>query len=235
MLSNFLKLQQIQQAIVMVSEKLKSMNKLANIRDEYTKNSLERKDINDSPFEQFHKWMNEAIESQCLHPNAMSLATADKEGMPDVRIVLLKDASFKGFTFFTNYLSQKGNELAKNNKACLNFFWGELERQVRISGSIEKIDTHLSDEYFQSRPRESQIGAIVSPQSQVISEDFLTNKYNELKNTYENQPIPRPEHWGGYILTPHKIEFWQGRTSRLHDRFVYTKQADAWKIDRLAP
>nr|WP_321450302.1 pyridoxamine 5'-phosphate oxidase [uncultured Carboxylicivirga sp.] len=212
------------------------MNKLADLRDDYTKGSLNRDDLSENPFDQFHNWMQQAIESKCLHPNAMSIATVDKDGMPNVRVVLLKDVSSNGFVFFTNYHSQKGNELTNNPKACLNFFWGELERQVRISGTIKKLPAHLSDEYFQSRPRASQIGAIVSPQSQIIPDDeYLTLKYQELEKTYQNQPIKRPQSWGGYVLNPQQIEFWQGRTSRLHDRFSYTKQADSWIINRLAP
>ncbi|MBS2096980.1 pyridoxamine 5'-phosphate oxidase [Carboxylicivirga linearis] len=212
------------------------MTKLADLRDEYRKGSLSRADLKNDPFEQFTFWMHQAIESKCLHPSAMSLATVDKDGMPNVRIVLLKDASKDGFIFYTNYHSIKGNELEINKVACLNFFWSELERQVRISGTITKTTEEQSDSYFQSRPRESQLGALASPQSKIVeSEDYLAERYKMLQDQYKGQSVPRPEHWGGYILNPTRIEFWQGRTNRLHDRFVYTKQADSWNINRLAP
>ncbi len=212
------------------------MTRLADLRDEYRKGSLSRADLKNDPFEQFAIWMQQAIDSKCLHPNAMSLATVDKVGMPNIRIVLLKDASADGFVFYTNYHSQKGSELTDNRVACLNFFWGELERQVRISGTITQTTKEQSDNYFQSRPRESQLGAHASPQSKLVeSDDYLLKRFEMLQKQYKDQSVPRPEHWGGYILSPNRIEFWQGRTNRLHDRFVYTKKADSWNINRLAP
>ena len=212
------------------------MTKLADLREEYRKGSLSRADLKNDPFEQFNTWMLQAIDSKCMHPNAMSLATVGKDGMPNVRIVLLKDANADGFVFYTNYESQKGTELTSNNLACLNFFWGELERQIRISGTITKTSEEQSNSYFQSRPRESQLGALTSPQSKIVeSEGYLVERFNMLQDQYKDQSIPRPEHWGGYILKPSRIEFWQGRTNRLHDRFAYTKQADSWEINRLAP
>jgi len=212
------------------------MRKLSDIREDYTKGTLTRTDLVDDPIEQFNLWINQAIECKCLHPNAMSLASVDKEGMPSVRVVLLKDATKEGFVFFTNYESQKGTELITTPKACLNFFWGELERQVRINGSIHKISPLMSDEYFQSRPRESQLGALASPQSQTLENDqILPDHYQRLQLIYQNQPIPRPDHWGGFLLKPERMEFWQGRASRLHDRFKYTRQANSWRIERIAP
>jgi pyridoxamine 5'-phosphate oxidase len=166
----------------------------------------------------------------------MTLATASADGMPSARIVLLKDFNEKGFVFFTNYKSYKGLQLDENPKACLVFFWKELERQVRILGFPVKIDPQVSDEYYRSRPALSQIGAWASPQSGVIkNRDWLEEQFEKKKMEFTNQEIPRPPHWGGYLVKPVVIEFWQGRRSRLHDRIQYTLEGGSWKIERLAP
>ncbi|WP_439181874.1 pyridoxamine 5'-phosphate oxidase [Carboxylicivirga taeanensis] len=212
------------------------MNKLAAIRKDYTKGILLKESLNDSPFQQFDTWMQEALKAGCTEPTAMTLATVDEANMPNSRIVLLKELSAEGFVFFTNYNSEKGNELAGSNKAALNFFWPELERQVRIRGTVEKVPPHKSDEYFTSRPRESQIGAWASNQSTVINNsDELHSRYEQLLAQYNNQSIPRPNHWGGYLVRPVIIEFWQGRASRMHDRFQYVLDGDKWVIKQLAP
>lgn len=211
-------------------------NSISDIRKDYRMKSLLESDAATDPFAQFGHWWLEAVESKIDEVNAMTLATSSADGFPSARIVLLKGYDRNGFVFFTNYNSQKGQDIAANPKACLLFFWKELERQVRIDGSIEKISAKESEEYFQSRPIGSRIGAWCSPQSTVIPDrsildknvDFYSNKYNA-------QIVPRPDHWGGYIVKPTAIEFWQGRSSRLHDRLRYSKIADAWKIERLAP
>jgi pyridoxamine 5'-phosphate oxidase len=209
---------------------------IANLRTEYKMEVLDERDVKADAIEQFSLWWNEALNSDIYEVNAMTLATADKSGRPLARIVLLKDYNADGFVFFTNYESRKGNDLAQNPAACLLFFWKELERQVRIEGVVEKIDAAESDAYFHSRPEGSRIGAWTSPQSQPIANrSFLENRYLELTEQYKEKEIPRPPHWGGYIVKPQKIEFWQGRISRLHDRILYTKHENGWKIERLAP
>ncbi|MBS2210621.1 pyridoxamine 5'-phosphate oxidase [Carboxylicivirga mesophila] len=212
------------------------MNKLADIRKEYTKGNLHKENLKTSPFQQFNDWLQEALKAKCNEPTAVTLATVDEDLMPNCRIVLLKDVQTDGFVFFTNYNSKKGQELSVTNKAALNFFWPELERQVRIRGTIKKVPSLKSDEYFQSRPRESQLGAWASNQSQVVEDSQqLTNKFEQLKKQYEDQSIPRPAHWGGYILEPISIEFWQGKANRMHDRFQYHLEANSWIIRQLAP
>ena len=210
---------------------------IADIRKNYSQKNLSEKDVEDSPIQQFSKWWDEAVASEIVEVNAMTLATASSDGIPSARIVLLKGFDTKGFTFFTNYNSFKGQQLAENPKACLVFFWKELERQVRITGLIEKISSADSDEYFSSRPAGSQVGALASPQSNVIeSREWLDNNYKELESKLDGKPLQRPSHWGGYIVRPVIIEFWQGRPSRLHDRLQYTLQENGkWKIERLAP
>lgn len=209
---------------------------LENLRQDYRSAQLNDNDINNSPFKQFDKWFSEALTAEIFEPNAMTLATADRSGKPNARIVLLKGFDENGFSFYTNYLSQKGKEIKKNPQACLVFFWGELERQVRIEGKIEKLSKEASEKYFHSRPVGSQIGAIVSPQSQIITDrTVLENKVEELTAQYEGKTIPKPAHWGGYILKPTAIEFWQGRTSRLHDRIKYDLINGKWQTNRLAP
>jgi pyridoxamine 5'-phosphate oxidase len=210
---------------------------IADIRKNYTQQSLSENDAEVNPIQQFSKWWDEAVASDIDEVNAMTLATASSDGIPSARIVLLKEYDVNGFTFFTNYNSFKGQQLAENPKACLVFFWKELERQVRITGLIEKISSAASDEYFNSRPQGSQVGAIASPQSQVIeNREWLDNHYSKLEKELHDKKLQRPPHWGGYIVKPVIIEFWQGRPSRLHDRLQYTLEENgAWKIERLAP
>lgn len=209
---------------------------IANIRTDYMLRSLTERDVQQDAMDQFTNWWKEALESEIDEVNAMSLATADHDGNPLARIVLMKDYTPQGFVFFTNYDSIKGRQLAENPRACLLFFWKELERQVRIEGIAVKVSAAESDAYFNSRPVGSRIGAWTSPQSRVIeNREFLEKKYQELTTQFADQEIERPAHWGGYIVKPNKIEFWQGRPSRLHDRILYTKAGNAWKIERLAP
>ena len=214
-----------------------SNDPIASIRVEYKLKSLSEEDTASNAYEQFSKWWSEARNSHLHEINAMTLATADKNGTPSARIVLLKGYDARGFVFFTNYNSAKGNELAENPKASLLFFWKELERQVRIDGTVEKISGIESDIYFKSRPVGSRIGAWASPQSTVIeSRQVIEENFQKFEQQFEAENIPRPEHWGGYLVKPSKIEFWQGRSSRLHDRIQYTLQTDgSWKRERLAP
>ncbi len=210
---------------------------IADIRKDYKMHSLSETDVASDPIEQFTRWWNDAEKSEIDEINAMTLATATKEGIPSARIVLLKGYDRNGFVFFTNYLSHKGKELSENPKACLVFFWKELERQVRIEGAVEKIAEKESDAYFQSRPRGSRIGAWASPQSTVIEgRQIIEKNMSDMETRYADELVPRPRHWGGYIVKPVAIEFWQGRSSRLHDRIRY-RLADKgeWCIERLAP
>ncbi len=209
---------------------------IADIRKDYTLQTLEADKVHHSPIAQFQTWLQEAIKAALPEPTAMNIATVSAEGKPSARIVLLKGVENNGFIFFTNYESKKGKDLATNPFACLTFHWAELERQVRIEGKIEKIANEQSEQYFNSRPVGSRIGAHASPQSQVIeSREWLENRVNELTATYANKTVKRPENWGGYILYPSLIEFWQGRASRLHDRILYTRVSSQWQINRLAP
>ena len=214
------------------------MNKsIADIRKDYQLQSLLETDVADNPFEQFSRWWNDAIKSELDEVNAMTLATASAAGMPSARIVLLKSASTDGFVFFTNYNSHKGKELEENPFGCLVFFWKELERQIRITGGIEKVSAAESDEYFYSRPEGSRIGAWASPQSSVIpSRETIETSILKYEKELTGTEITRPPHWGGYIVKPTLIEFWQGRPNRLHDRVQYSKLQDGiWSIERLAP
>ncbi len=211
--------------------------KAAEIRKEYTQKALVESGMETDPIRQFSMWWHEALEAKIIEVNAMTLATSSADGMPSARTVLMKGFSEKGFSFFTNYNSFKGQQLSENPKACLLFFWKELERQVRITGIVEKLSSEESNAYFQSRPRASQVGAVASPQSQVIeSRQWLDEKYKEVFEHFENTTVQRPPHWGGYIVRPVIIEFWQGRPGRLHDRIQYTLlENGGWKIERLAP
>ncbi|MEO7923433.1 MAG: pyridoxamine 5'-phosphate oxidase [Chitinophagaceae bacterium] len=210
---------------------------IADIRKNYSSKKLSEKKAEPNPLIQFAKWWKQAVDSKIVEVNAMTLATASPDGVPSARIVLLKGFGEDGFTFYTNYNSFKGLQLAENPKACLVFFWKELERQVRITGLVSKIPEAVSDEYFYSRPGGSQLGAIVSPQSQVIeSREWLDDRYKTFKKELGEAGIERPQHWGGYAVKPVIIEFWQGRPSRLHDRLQYTlDDKGGWKIERLAP
>jgi len=209
---------------------------IQNLRQDYRSAQLSEADVNTDPIQQFKIWFGEAIAAQLYEPNVMTLATADRDGNPSARIVLLKDFDENGFVFYTNYESKKGRELAENPTAALVFFWPELERQVRIEGLVRKVDDETSAAYFHSRPVGSQIGATASPQSQVISDrSLLEEKVAELSAAYEGKEIPRPLHWGGYVVIPDFMEFWQGRSSRLHDRIAYDLVEGSWIINRLAP
>jgi pyridoxamine 5'-phosphate oxidase len=210
---------------------------IADLRKDYSSQTLWETDIEPNPIDQFQKWWTEAVNSQIDEVNAMTLATASSDGMPSARIMLLKGFDKNGFVFFTNYKSYKAMHLEENPKACLVFFWKELERQVRITGLVKRVSEKDSDEYFLSRPSGSQIGAWTSSQSQVIeSREWLENRYLQLTEEYKQKKLKRPPHWGGYVVTPVIIEFWQGRPSRLHDRIQYSLEEDgSWKIERLSP
>lgn len=209
---------------------------LADIRREYSGHELDLSNVLTDPVAQFSEWMKEAIAASVHEPTAMTLATADPEGQPLTRVVLLKGIEDRRFVFYTNYNSQKGRHLALNPKACLNFFWPELERQVIIQGLVHKVAETESDAYFNSRPRGSQIGAWASEQSRPLeSREELAEKASQYAASFEGADVPRPEHWGGYALRPFYIEFWQGRESRLHDRIVYRLDEGLWRISRLSP
>jgi pyridoxamine 5'-phosphate oxidase len=211
--------------------------KVADLRQNYTRQTLLEQDVNPNPFLQFQSWFTQACEAQVIEPNAMTLATVTSEGKPSARIVLLKDFDPRGFVLYTNFQSRKGQELAQHPAAALVFWWGELERQVRIEGDIVPVSDAEAEEYFQSRPRGSQLGAWVSNQSQVIpNRDILEARLQQLEQEYGDRPIPRPSHWGGYRLVPHYFEFWQGRPNRLHDRLCYRQTSpNTWNIERLSP
>lgn len=206
------------------------------IRKEYLLDKLNEESINKDPFKQFNIWFDQAINSKIDEPNAMTLATADKNGLPSARIVLLKDFNERGFTFFTNYKSRKGRELLQNPHAYLVFFWKELERQVRIEGLVEKLSREESEEYFKQRSFESRIGSIASKQSEIVPDrEYLEDKFEMLKKEYAGKNPLMPFDWGGFLVIPFRFEFWQGRENRLHDRIGYEKSGSDWKIYRLSP
>ena len=210
------------------------MKSIKDLRTDYQKSELNVKDLTEEPITLFQQWLSQAI-TYSNDANAFVLSTVNSNAVPSSRVLLLRDATEKGFSFFTNYSSRKSLEIEVNPNVCMNFFWPEMERQVRINGSISRLSEQESDDYFNSRPYESRIGAWCSPQSQVIeSREVLENKIQELKKKYPNE-VPRPENWGGYTIVPNEIEFWQGRASRLHDRFLYNKEGENWTINRLAP
>lgn len=210
---------------------------LANLRTDYTLEHLSEANVDKNPISQFEKWLGEAIEKEVIEPAAMVLSTVNKMGVPSSRVVLLKDVQDQSFYFFTNYESHKGQDIRENDKVSLLFFWPELQRQVRVGGTAKKADETISDEYFASRPRESRIGAISSPQSEKIeSRDTLEDLMESIQKQFaEEEQIPRPKYWGGYKVEPLYIEFWQGGAGRLHDRIVFEKNGEDWEIYRIAP
>jgi pyridoxamine 5'-phosphate oxidase len=213
------------------------MQNIADLRKEYSRATLDTVNVLSDPVKQFEKWFDEALKAGVVEPNAMSLATVNAAGKPSLRIVLLKGIENGHFIFYTNYQSKKGIELENNPACALTFFWPDIERQVRIEGVAERVNAQASETYFQSRPRGSQIGAWSSPQSAIIKDrHILEERVGQIEKKFEGQPLlPRPHQWGGYRIKPLLIEFWQGRTSRLHDRVQFTWIDDTWKINRLAP
>ena len=214
------------------------MENLHDKRKIYDRSELLENQIKENPMEQFRDWFLDAEQnSRISEANAMSISTLEEDGCPRSRMVLLKSFTWEGFIFYTNYDNRKGKAIESNHKACLHFFWPDLERQIIIKADLEKQAPNLSDGYFHSRPKGSQLGALVSPQSEIIpNREFLEGKLKELETEFENREVPRPENWGGYLAKPYEIEFWQGRPNRLHDRIIYELQTDFdWKISRLAP
>lgn len=203
----------------------------------HTEETLDERNVDLNPIQLFKRWFDAAIASGARLPDAMTLATASKDGTPSARMVLLKQVDDDGFVFYTNYNSQKARQLEENPRAALVLYWVQLDRQVRVEGSVERVTAAESDEYFSTRPRESQIGALTSPQSEVIeSREVLEQRFRDLDELHRDRPITRPGHWGGYRLKPDRIEFWQNRAGRLHDRILYERQPDgSWTIRRLAP
>lgn len=212
------------------------MKNIANLRQEYEEPPLEITDLDNDPLKEFEKWFGRALAQNIEDANAMILATVDGNNRPSARVLLLKGLDDGGFTFFTNYNSHKGQQLAHNPFASMVFYWNQLHQQIRIQGKVEKVAEQTSTAYFQTRPIGSQYGAWASPQSQVIpNRKLLEANVAELKTKYAKGSVPRPEHWGGYKLIADRIEFWQGRPNRLHDRFLYTLENGTWKKERLAP
>lgn len=211
-------------------------HRIKHVRADYTKHQLLESDVDANPFIQFQNWLKESVESGNVHSNAMTLSTVDEQHIPSSRIVLLKDVSHEGFTFFTNYDSKKSDDLKRNSHASLLFFWDAFERQVRIQGNVSMLDEQESIDYFKLRPRDSQVAAWASKQSAVIkNRHVLDESFAHFDIQFKNCDVPMPPHWGGYVLVPTKIEFWQGRANRLHDRIQYRKENNNWLIERLAP
>jgi pyridoxamine 5'-phosphate oxidase len=209
---------------------------IADIRREYARASLDEAHVASDPMAEFHRWFTQALEANALEPNAMALATATRDAMPSVRVVLLKGYDERGFVFFTDYRSRKAMELAENPRASLAFHWSELERQVRIGGTVERTSTEESESYFSTRPYGSRLGAWASYQSRVIpSRTELERGLLEVQRRFPTDEVPLPPHWGGYRLRPDEVEFWQGRENRLHDRIRYTREGDRWRVERLSP
>jgi len=212
------------------------VNYLNEIRRDFSGKALTEESVHKNPIEQYAIWFEEAVNAQLLDPYAMSLTTVSANGQPSTRIVYMRGIKSDGFVFYTNYNSNKGSDVAANNKVSLNFFWGELERQIRVEGEVEKVSEVDSDAYFAQRPRESQIGAWASSQSEEIRDrKQLEEQVAFYTEKFKDKEVPRPVHWGGYVVKPTKMEFWQGRPSRLHDRIVYTKDRNDWKQSRLSP
>lgn len=211
---------------------------LNDYRKIYDKSELTRDKLGENPMQQFRTWFHEVDDSESIdEANAMTISSLSEDGYPKSRVVLLKSYDEYGFVFYTNYDSEKGKALIKYPKGCLSFFWPSFERQVIIKGDVEKVSAQVSENYFSSRPKGSQLGALVSPQSEVVeNRDFLEEKLIKLEGIYKDKEVEKPHNWGGFIVKPKSIEFWQGRPNRLHDRFLYTLQEDFnWKIERLAP
>ena len=211
---------------------------LSNYRKSYEKSALLKTNVPENPLELFQKWFYEVDNSESIdEANAMTLSTVGKDGYPKNRVVLIKRYTYEGFIFYTNYLSEKGLAIEENSNVCISFFWHQAERQIIIKGSAEKIAENLSDGYFETRPKGSQLSTLVSHQSSIIeNRSYLDNKLKELEDEFEGREVPRPNYWGGYLVRPIEIEFWQGRANRLHDRIRYQLQKDYnWKIDRLSP
>lgn len=213
------------------------MKDIAHIRKDYTKTSLDVKSVSKDPIQQFDHWFKEAVTAEVPEPNAMTLATVNAEGRPSTRVVLLKGVENGKFVFFTNFQSNKGQELDQNPACSLTFWWPELERQICLEGVASRIDAKRSEEYFQSRPRGSQIGAWASPQSSMINDrSILEERVKQMEEKFKGlEKLPKPHQWGGFEIDPLMIEFWQGRPSRLHDRILFTKVDGVWRVDRLAP
>lgn len=212
-------------------------NNLGHYRKNYERRVLTEEETDADPIQQFHQWFSEAAAFEGIaEANAMAVSTLGLDGFPKSRIVLLKHYDQQGFVFYTNFNSEKGRSILAHPKVCLSFFWPPLERQIIIQGTAQKVSAAMADQYFNSRPKGSQLGALASPQSEVISRSDLEQRLEQLEKQYQHTEIPRPDHWGGFVVQPMTIEFWQGRPNRLHDRIRYCLRADhTWKIDRLAP
>lgn len=212
------------------------MDSLHQMRQEYAAGSLNETNMPHNPMEVFNVWLDFAINSGLTEPNAMTVATATADGKPSARVVLLKEVNDNGFVFFTNYMSRKGSELIVNPQVAIVFDWHNLERQVRVEGRAEKLSAEESEAYFNERPEDAKIGAWASPQSKIVKDrEELEKHLEEIEEQFEDMPVHRPSHWGGYLIRPSVIEFWQGRPSRMHDRIVYYKTEDGWTMHRLAP